>query len=73
MTDVDNGTSDVAAVEADGAIDVNEGPVFELDTVPPECDGAIWVSYDGPGDSKGAVSPSCRNRLSRSTCSINDL
>ena len=53
MTEVDNGTSDVAAVEADGAIDVNEGPVFELDTVPPECDGAIWVSNDGPGGFKG--------------------
>jgi hypothetical protein len=41
MTDVDNGMSDVAAVEADGTIDVNEDPVFELDTIPPECDGAI--------------------------------
>jgi hypothetical protein len=53
MTEVDNGTSDVAAVEADGAIDINEGPVFELDTVPPECDGAIWVSNDGPGGFEG--------------------
>src|ERR1700691_5073837 len=24
-------------------------PVFELDIVAPECDGAIWVSNDGPG------------------------
>jgi hypothetical protein len=53
MTEVDNGTSDVAAVEADSAIDVNEGPVFELDNVPPECDGAIWVSNDGPGGFEG--------------------
>jgi hypothetical protein len=30
--------SDVAAVEADG---VHKGLVFELDTVAPECDGAI--------------------------------
>jgi hypothetical protein len=43
----------VAAVEADGAIDVNEGPVFELDTVPPEWDGAIWVSNDSPGGLEG--------------------
>ena len=53
ITEVDNGTSDVAAVEADGAIHVNEGPVFELDTVAPECDGAIWVSDDGPGGFEG--------------------
>jgi hypothetical protein len=62
MRDVDNGTSDVAAVEADGAVDVDEGPVFELDTVAPEWDGAIWVSDDGPGGSRGAVSTSCRTR-----------
>ena len=43
MTEVDNGTSDVAAVEADGAIDVNEGPVFELDTVAPECDSTSSI------------------------------
>ena len=53
MTEVDNGTSDMAAVEGDGAINVNDGPVFELDTVPPECDGAIWVSDDGPGGFEG--------------------
>ena len=41
MMEVDNGTSDVAAAEVDGAIDVDKGPVFELDTVAPECNGAI--------------------------------
>jgi hypothetical protein len=61
MTEVDNGTSDVAAVEADGAIDVDEGPVFELDTVPPECDGAIWVSNDGPGGFEGCGFPFLSN------------
>jgi len=53
MTDVDNGTSDVAAVEADDGINVDEGPVFELDTVAPECDGDIWVSNDGPSSFEG--------------------
>jgi hypothetical protein len=49
MTEVDRGMSNVAAVEADGSIEVDEGPVFELDTIAPERDGAIWVSNDGPG------------------------
>jgi hypothetical protein len=53
MIKVDNGTSDVAAVEADGAIHINEGPVFELDTIAPECDCAIWVSNGGPGGFEG--------------------
>jgi hypothetical protein len=35
MRDVDNGMCDVAPVEVDGAIDVDEGPVFDLDTVAP--------------------------------------
>ena len=35
MIEVDNGTSDVAAAEVDGAIDVDKGPVFELNTVAP--------------------------------------
>jgi len=43
----------VAVVEADGAIDVDESPVFELDTIAPECDGAIWVCNDGPGGFEG--------------------
>jgi hypothetical protein len=43
MMEVDNGTSDVA----DGTIDVDEGLIFELDLVAPECNGAIWVSCDG--------------------------
>jgi hypothetical protein len=34
-----NGTYDVAAVEADGRINVDSGSVFELDT--PGCDGAM--------------------------------
>jgi hypothetical protein len=46
-------TFDVAAVEVDGTIDVDKGPVFELGTVAPEWDGAIWVSNDGPGEFKG--------------------
>ena len=50
---MDNGTSDVAAVEVDGATDFDEGPVFEVDTVAPEWDGAIWVSNDGPGGFEG--------------------
>ena len=73
MRDVDNGTSDVAAVEADGAIDIEEGPVFELDTAAPECNGAICVSMTVQEGSKGAVSSSCRTHLSLSTCWINDL
>jgi hypothetical protein len=54
MTDADNGTSDVAAVEVDGSINIDEG-LFELDTVAPECDGAIWV-MTVQGISKGAIS-----------------
>jgi len=50
---LDNGTSDVAAVEADDGINVDEGPVFELDTVTPECDGDIWLSNDGPSSFEG--------------------
>jgi hypothetical protein len=53
MRHVDNGTSDVAAVGVDGAIDVDESPVFELGTVVPEWDGAIWVSNDGLGGFEG--------------------
>ena len=49
MMEVDNGTSDVGAAEVDGTIDVDKGPVFKLDTVAPESNGAIWVSNDGPG------------------------
>jgi hypothetical protein len=36
-TDVDGDTSAVAAVEADGGINVDEGPVAKPDTAP-ECD-----------------------------------
>ena len=53
MTDADNGTSDVAAVEVDGSINIDEGLGFELDTVAPECDDAIWVSDNGPGNFEG--------------------
>jgi hypothetical protein len=53
VRDVDKGTSDVAVVEADGVIEVEEGPVFELDTVATECDGTIWVSNDDPGGFEG--------------------
>ena len=59
MTEVDNGMFDVTAVEADGT---DKGLVLKLDTVAPECDGAIWVSNDGSGGFEGAVSPSCRTR-----------
>jgi len=38
---MENGTYDVAAVEADGRINVDSGSVFELDTVTPGCDGAM--------------------------------
>jgi hypothetical protein len=37
----ENGTYDVAAVEADVRINVDSGSVFELDTVTPGCDGAM--------------------------------
>jgi hypothetical protein len=37
----ENGMYDVAAVEADGRINVDSGSVFELDTVTPGCDGAM--------------------------------
>lgn len=50
---MDNGTSDVAAVEVDGATNVDEGLVFKQDTVALEWDGAIWVSNDGPGGFEG--------------------
>jgi hypothetical protein len=36
----ENGTYDVAAVEADGRINVDSGFVFELDTVTPGCDAS---------------------------------
>jgi hypothetical protein len=37
----ENGTYDVAAVEADGRINGDLGSVFKLDTVTPGCDGAM--------------------------------
>jgi hypothetical protein len=37
----ENNTYDVAAVEADGRINVDSGSVFELDTVTPGCDGTM--------------------------------
>jgi hypothetical protein len=37
----ENGTYEVAVVEADGRIHVDSGSVFELDTVTPGCDGAM--------------------------------
>ena len=37
----ENGTYDVAAVEADSRINVDSGSVFELDTVIAGCDGAM--------------------------------
>jgi hypothetical protein len=37
----ENGMYYVAAVEADGRINVDSGSVFELDTVTPGCDGAM--------------------------------
>jgi hypothetical protein len=38
---MENDTYDVAAVEADGCINVDSGSVFELDTVTTGYDGAM--------------------------------
>jgi hypothetical protein len=51
--EVDNGMSEVAPVDSDGAIDVDEGAAVELAMVVPVCDGAICVSKEGPGGFAG--------------------
>jgi hypothetical protein len=48
ITDVDNGTSEVAAVDSEGGIDI-----AAVEPVPVVCDGAICVNSDGPGGFEG--------------------
>ena len=52
MGKADNAASDVA-VEGDGNIYIDEGPVFRLDTVTPDCDDDMWVYDDGPSSFEG--------------------
>jgi hypothetical protein len=54
----ENGMYDVAAVEADGRINVDSGSVFELDSVTPGCDGDVMMVLGVP---KGTVSPRCKS------------
>jgi hypothetical protein len=49
----ENGTYDVAAVEADGRINVDSGFVFELDTVTPGCDAKVAPCNDGTRSAEG--------------------
>ena len=52
MGKADNATSDVA-VEGDGNIYIDEGLVFRLDTVTPDCEDDMWVYDDGPSSFEG--------------------